>query len=250
MISRAAPAAGDYDPKAGYARIGVILNDDPIEEAAEAMPPRLHGPGAVVFGTVLVVDVRDSSGLARRYPAERLARLYRALVSELTAILTCPQVRHLSFIGDRMWAIYDTPTGADASAVLDLAARANTLRWMINRQLQQDNETLMIGYGVGIEYGRLVMINTDLDAAAGGGNVAYAGPAVHRAAQLAHRADRSDRLPVDLGARFADRLDDRGRRVLADVFHRDPDDQGFNGNLIDRDLYEAGTPGEPASGPA
>lgn len=121
---------------------------------------------------------------------------------------------------------------------------------MINRQLQQANESLMIGYGIGREYGRLAMINTDLDPAATGGNLAFVGPTVHRAAELAHRADRSDRLPIDVGAGFADRLDDRGRRILADDFQRDPDDQGFNGNLIDSALYEAGGSGERDSGPA
>ncbi|GAB3764675.1 adenylate/guanylate cyclase domain-containing protein [Microlunatus parietis] len=250
MINNDAPEVGRYDPDAGYARIGVILHEDPIEESAETLPPRLHGPGAVVSGTVLVVDVRDSSGLARKYPAIHLARLYRALASELTAILTSPQVRHLSFHGDRLWAIYDTPTGADASAVLDLAARANTVRWMINRQLQYPNENLMIGYGIGIEYGRLIMINTDLDPAATGGNLAYAGPTLHRAAELAHRADRFDRLPIDVGVGFAGRVDDRGGRILTEVFQRDPDDQGCNGNLIDHALYEAGTTGERDSGPA
>jgi class 3 adenylate cyclase len=249
MITDERGATDGDDPEAVWRRIGAILDGDSIEES-ETLPARLHGPGAVVRGTVLFVDVRESHDLARSYPPAHLARLYRALVSELITILTDPLVRHVGTTGDRVWAIYDTPTGADAATVLGLAGRANTLRWLINRRLQQGNETAMIAYGIGIEYGRLIMINTDRDATATGGNVAYAGDTMHRAAELAHHAGRTDRLPVDVGSGFAAQLDDSGRRALDEEFRPDPDDQGWNGNPVDGELYQAGGPGEHDSGPA
>ncbi len=89
-----------YDPEATWTRIGVILNEDPIEET-DTLSARLHGPASVVRGTVLFVDVRESHDLSGRHQPVQLARLYRALVSEMITILTDPLVRDIGSTGDR-----------------------------------------------------------------------------------------------------------------------------------------------------
>ena len=240
---------GGYDTAAAWDRLGTILDREPFEET-DTIPTTVHGPGAAVRGTVIFVDVRDSTGLIQRARETHLARLYRALITELSTALTHPLVRHIGTTGDRVWAVYDTPTGTNAAAVLDLVARVNALRSLINRPLHQhQNEAVMIEYGIGVEYGPLVMINTDPTLTTGG-NVAYAGEAMQRAAELAHHAARQDRLPVDIGAGFVGLLDDDQREVLDSVFQPDPDGRGYNGNLVDGTIYEAvGRLGEPADGP-
>lgn len=235
-MKSSAPPLEQYDIAAATERISATLAD-PIEESPD-VPGHVHGPGAIVRGTVLFVDVRGSHALALRSSGVQVARLYRAFVSEIIDVLTDPRVRHVGSTGDRVWAVYDTPTGADAGVVLDLAARANALRWLINRQLRHDDGSLKLEYGIGIDYGPLIMINTDPDTDTGG-NVSYTGETMHRAAELAHLAGRQGRLPIDVGNGFAVQLDPDHRSFLHDVFRADPDDQGFNGNLVDHRIYAA-----------
>ncbi len=155
-----------------------------------------YGMCAAVF-----VDVRNSSGLTKKYQRPKLAKLYRAFISEMVAVLNGEDgVREVNIVGDCVWASYSTPYKDDINDVFRVAFQANTLVNMLNMHLKK-HDYEPIKTGVGVDYGRVLMIKAGFKGS-GINDVVYMGDVVNRAAHLAHNAGRGWHMPVWVGEVF------------------------------------------------
>lgn len=163
--------------------------------------------------SAIFVDIRDSSGLTKRHTRPVLAKLYRSFISEMVAVLNgAAKVREVNIVGDCVWAVYNTPYKTDIDEVFSTAAQANTLKDLLNAELQK-KQYENLNFGIGVEWGRALMIKAGYKGS-GLNEVVYMGDVVNRAAHLAHEAGRLWAHPVWVGESFAGNLNDHNQSLL------------------------------------
>ena len=139
--------------------------------------------------TSVFVDIRDSSSLPAIYRRPALARLYRAYISEAVAILNgCEKVVEVNIVGDGVWAIYNSPYKSDIDEVFEAVARVNSLMKVLNYKLKKAGYATPIKAGIGVSWGRALMIKAGLSGS-GINDVVYMGDVVNQAAKLASKGN-------------------------------------------------------------
>ena len=171
------------------------------------------------YGTcsALFIDIRDSSGLTTKHKRPTLAKIYRAFISEMVALLNAdPYVREVNIVGDCVWAVYNTPLKSHIDDVFDIAYRANTLIKLLNHHFSKKNiDPLRIG--IGLDWGRAAMIKAGYSGS-GINEVIYMGDVVNHAAHLAHEAGRQWRRPIFVSSAFQSNLNDHNRNLLTQEY--------------------------------
>lgn len=148
--------------------------------------------GYYSYCSALFVDVRDSSKLPEHYKRPRLAKIYRAFISEVVAILnSAPNVREVNIVGDCVWAVYNTPNVTDIDTVFSLSCRLTVLEKILNLKLKRKGYETPIYFGVGLSYGRALMVKAG-HKGSGISDVVYMGDVVNQAAGLASRGGKSN----------------------------------------------------------
>lgn len=210
-----------YNYVSGAGRIREIL-DQPggAFEETDALPDRsklTYTNGFYGRCSAIFVDIRDSSGLTARHKRPVLAKLYRSFISEMVAVLNgSPNVREVNIVGDCVWAVYNTPLKSDIDDVFSTAAKANTLKELLNKELaKKDYETM--NFGIGVDWGRALMIKVG-HKGSGINDVVYMGDVVNRAAHLAHEAGRGWRNPIWVGESFAGNLNEHNQGLLTSEY--------------------------------
>lgn len=198
-------------------RIKDILNQ-PAEafEEVDGLPDRdrltftngFYGMCSAVF-----IDIRDSSGLTSKHKRPTLAKIYRAFISEMVAVLNSDlNVREVNIVGDCVWAVYKTSLRTHIDDVFRVAFQANTLLKLLNHHYGKKGiDPLSIG--IGIDYGRVLMIKAGFSGS-GINDVVYMGDVVNRAAHLAHEAGRGWADPIYAGDVFHQNLNDHNQGLL------------------------------------
>lgn len=192
----------EYDVAKSAERIRDILGQpaNSFEETKE-LPDRdrlTFTNGFYGMSSAIFVDIRDSSGMTGKYARPKLAKIYRAFISEMVAILNSVSfVREVNIVGDCVWAVYNTPLKPNIDAVFEVACRANTLIKMLNHYFAQSGIDGM-KVGIGVEYGRALMIKAGYNGS-GINEVVYMGDVVNKAAHYAHEAGRPGRDPIYIG---------------------------------------------------
>lgn len=229
-----------YDYEASSGRIAEILDQPSGQfEESDALPDRdklTYTNGFYGWCSAIFVDVRDSSGLTAKYKRPRLAKLYRAFISEMAAVLNSdPFVREVNIVGDCVWATYKTPNKTDIDDVFNVAARANTLLKLLNAQLtRRDYDPLAIG--IGVDYGRVLMIKAGYKGS-GINDVVYMGDVVNSAAHLAHKAGRMWQPPMWFGSVFRLNLNDHNQGLLSSRWDSEVG-QVYTGNVVNSAMSE------------
>lgn len=183
-----------YDQLASYSRIDAILDapSDAYEEV-DNLPDRdqlTFTNGYYANCTALFIDIRESSTLPNDYKRPVLAKIYRAFISEMVAILNCDQyVREINIVGDCVWAVYRTPRKSDIDDVFGLAYTANSLTQVLNCKMSKRGYKRSLRFGIGIAYGRALMIKAGYSGS-GINDVVYMGDVVNHAAKLAARGSK------------------------------------------------------------
>jgi class 3 adenylate cyclase len=137
------------------------------------------------YGTcsALFIDIRGSSALTKKYKRPALAKIYRAFISEMVALLNSdPYVREVNIVGDCVWAVYNTPLQSHIDDVFAIAYQANTLKKLLNHHFAKKGID-PIGIGIGADWGRALMIKAGYSGS-GINEVVYMGDVVNRAAHL------------------------------------------------------------------
>lgn len=189
-----------YDFDASLRRIDEILGQ-PIGqfEEVDALPDRdrltFTNGFYAQFCTSLFVDLRDSTKLPNDYTRPRLAKIYRAFISEMIAILNSTrQVREVNVVGDCVWAVYSSRLKTDNDDIFGCAFQANSLMDVLNIKLKKAGFATPIRAGVGIADGRALMIKAGYSGS-GINDVVYMGDVVNEASGLAGKAARASWTP-------------------------------------------------------
>jgi class 3 adenylate cyclase len=200
-------------------RINAILTQPAGSfEETDGLPDRdkltftngFYGMCSAVF-----IDIRDSSGLTSKHTRPVLAKIYRAFISEMVAVLNSdPYVREVNIVGDCVWAVYKTTLTNHIDDVFEIAFTANTLMRLLNLHFKQRGiDPLRIG--IGVDYGRVLMIKAGFNGSSIN-DVIYMGDVVNSAAHLAHEAGRGwGGSPIYIGGDFYENLNDHNKGLVA-----------------------------------
>lgn len=181
-----------YDFNSSLSRIDEILdasNDSFKESDSIVNRERLtYKNGFYVYCTALFVDIRDSSNMTDAHKRPVLAKIYRSFISEMVALMnghdTC---REVNINGDCVWCVCETKYKTDIDGVFSLAAKACSLVDILNYKLKKKNyQTYQVG--VGIDYGRALMIKAGNDGSAIN-DVVWMGDVVNQACHLCNEAN-------------------------------------------------------------
>src|SRR4030095_66158 len=177
----------EYDFQKSRDRIDEILVAvDASFEEVESIPVRdrlTYTNGFFVNCTALFVDIRESSGLTEKHTRPVLAKIYRAFISEVTAIMNgntdCSQI---SIEGDCVWGMFDTPHKEKLDSVFNTALKISSIVDILNCKLKS-HKIEPISIGIGISYGRALMIKAGFNGS-GINDVVWMGDVVNEAARL------------------------------------------------------------------
>lgn len=182
----------NYDLDTSLARIDEILDasNDSFEESDSIVDRSklTDTNGFYVYATALFVDIRDSSNMTDAHKRPVLAKIYRSFISEMVALMnghsTCKEV---NINGDCVWCVCETNYKADIDGVFSLAAKACSLVDILNFKLSKRGyQTYEVG--VGIDYGRALMIKAGNDGS-GLNDVVWMGDVVNQACHLSNEAN-------------------------------------------------------------
>ncbi|MQY26093.1 adenylate/guanylate cyclase domain-containing protein [Nocardia aurantia] len=177
-----------YNFISSYNRINKILDSsDNDYQESDSLPKReklTFDNGFYANCTAMFVDIRGSSKLPEKHRRPRLAKLYRAYISELVAVMDgCNECVEVNIVGDGVWGVFDTPYTTNIDAVFAEAARANSMVKMLNYQLKKHGYD-EIQVGIGLSWGRALVIKAGLSGS-GINDIVYMGDVVNEAAHLA-----------------------------------------------------------------
>lgn len=183
-----------YSPTASFARIKEILNQSDINYTEEnELPDRsklTFKNGFYANCSALFIDIRGSSKLPSKYRRPTIARLYRAYISEVVAILNGTDIcREINIVGDGAWAVYNTPKKSNIDDVFSRSAMLMSMVKVLNYELGKKSIE-PISVGIGLSYGRALMIKAGYSGS-GINDVVYMGDVVNEAAKLAANGSQS-----------------------------------------------------------
>ena len=208
-----------YDHVASAARIdGILAQPQGNFEEVDSLPDRdalTYSNGYYAYCSAFFIDIRDSSKLPDVYLRPALAKLYRAYVSELVALLNSNiKAREINIVGDCVWGVFNTPLQSDIDEVYRLAYFANSLVKLLNYKLAKASYTTPLRAGIGLAYGRALMIKAGYNGS-GIADVLYMGDVVNRAAKLASGAGGLYQPTILLDKVFAENLNDDNRKLVS-----------------------------------
>ena len=213
----------EYKLEESIARIDEILKaEDCSYEEKDSIPPReqlTFTNGYYVYCTALFVDIRKSSELTDFHKNRVLAKLYRAYISEVAAVVTGnQQCREVNVVGDCVSGIFDTPSKSDINNVFWTAYSVSSLIDILNYRLRI-NKIREITVGIGAGYGRALMVKTGYKGS-GINEVVWVGDVVNEASKLGSYGNRE----------YYDR-----EIMVSDVFYNNLTDD--NKKLLERNIY-------------
>lgn len=208
-----------YDFEKSRDRIDIILNtnDSNFEEVNE-IPSRdklTYSNGFYVNCTSMFVDIRKSTELTTKYKRPTLAKIYRTFISEVVAVINgdinCSEI----FIqGDCVWAVFNTAYQNQINSVFSTAAEVSSIIDTMNCKFKKKNID-PINIGIGIDYGRALMIKAGYSGSAIN-DVVWMGDVVNQAAKLARFGNREYYdYEVMTSSVFYNNLNDNNKKLLS-----------------------------------
>lgn len=212
-----------YSPTDSFERIDEILGQPQgnYVEVSE-LPDRdnlTFTNGFYANCTAIFVDIRDSSQLPDHYKRPKLAKLYRAYISEVVAILNgADYAREINIVGDGVWAVFNT---MNSDHILETAGKVRSLIMALNYKLQKAGyDAGPVEVGIGASCGRALMIKAGYSGS-GINEVVYMGDVVNHAAKLAAQGSKDGRPPILIANDLAYALKDEYWEMVRSSF--DPD---------------------------
>lgn len=178
-----------YNWQTSFNRIDSILaTPQGNYEERDSLPDRdalTYTNGFYANCSALFVDIRDSSELPRKYNRPALAKIYRAFISELVAIMNGhPKAREINIVGDCVWGVFNTPLTTDIDGVFAAAAEANSMVKTLGYKMKKAGYEVPFRAGIGMSWGRALMVKAGQSGSTIS-DVVYMGDVVNRAAYLA-----------------------------------------------------------------
>jgi class 3 adenylate cyclase len=209
----------DYDFTDSINRIGEILDSsDASYEGHEGIPSRdrlTFQNGFYVDVTVIFIDMRGSKALSENHKRPLLAKIYRAYISELVAVLKGEStISEIYIEGDGVWAVFNTTTKLDVNSVFSTAARVSSLIDILNIKLKKKGYS-EVKVGIGIDDATTLYIKAGYKNS-GINEVVWIGDLVGQAAALCKNGNREwyDRETM-VSKRVYEMLNDHNKGLLA-----------------------------------
>lgn len=207
-----------YDVSASAARIdGILATPQGSYEEKDSLPDRdslTYSNGFYAYCSALFIDIRDSSKLPDIYNRPALAKLYRAFISEMVALLNSDlYAREINIVGDCVWGVYNTPRKSDIDDVFRIAYYANSLLKLLNYKFAKADYKTPLRAGIGLSYGRALMIKAGYNGS-GIADVVYMGDVVNSAAHLAAKCGAAFQPPILVDSVVAQNLNDNNKKLI------------------------------------
>lgn len=182
-------STGSYSAQASADRIDEILTaSDHGYEEKDSIPARsslTYKNGFYVNCTCVFMDIRDSSALPAKYKRPTVGKIYRSYISESVALLNSRSgCKEVNIDGDAVWGVFSTPYKPDVDDAFAAAASLSSVVDILNCRFSKKAAHISpIKVGIGIEYGRALMIQAGYKGS-GIKEVVWMGDTVNQASKL------------------------------------------------------------------
>lgn len=223
-----------YKVEDSASRMDDILdaNDNDYEDNKNDIPSRnklTYKNGYYVYVTALFIDIVDSSKLTDGNRRPTLAKMYRAFLSECVAIMNSWEMcKEININGDCVWGVFETPKKSDVDDVISVAAQLNSMIKILNYKLQK-KEYDTISVGIGIDYGRALMVKAGYSGS-GINEIVWMGDVVNTACHLADKAGRGIRNRIIVTEQIYSNLNDEHKEMLSS--YTDGTTTRYEGNIV------------------
>jgi class 3 adenylate cyclase len=227
-----------YDYVAGYSRMKSYLDSsDNNYEESDSLPSRdslTFSNGYYAYCSAMFVDIRKSSDLPNKYKRPALAKLYRAFISEVVAVLDgCDLCQEVNIVGDGVWGVFNTPYKTDINDTFSRAAMVASVLKFLNYQLEKHGYD-PINVGIGLSYGRALVIKAGFSGS-GINDIVYMGDVVNHSAKLAaHGMEAWNDKQLMVSSVFYDNLNDHNKGLLSYNYTR----SAYHGSVINTAMDE------------
>lgn len=183
-----------YDYKKSLERIDEILDSaDASYEDHKGIPSRNNltfSNGYYVDVTVVFVDLRESKILADKHKRPVLAKIMRAYISEVIAVMRGDEtISEIYIEGDGVWGVFNTTTNEEVNRVFETVGRISSVIDIMNIKLTKKKYT-PLSVGIGIEDGTTLYIKAGYKGS-GINEVVWVGNIVGMAAKLCNFGNKS-----------------------------------------------------------
>lgn len=208
-----------YDYEKSVERIQEIIDgSDASYEDKDYIPSKddlTFNNGYYVNGSAIFVDMRGSKELANKHTRPVLAKIYKAYISELIAVMRgATSVKEIYIEGDCVWAVFDTPMKNNIDDVFEIAVKARSLVDILNVKLIKKAYSA-ITVGVGVSYGSSLIIKSGYKGS-GVNEIVWLGKLVGEAAKLCSYGSKTyGDYPLMLSSVFRDNMKDEYRDLLS-----------------------------------
>ncbi len=207
-----------YDYLKSFDRIESIISEsDSSFEELKSIPSRdklTFNNGFYVNCSALFVDIRGSSQLPEKHNRPKLAKLYRAYISEVVAVMNGDaQCAEVNIVGDCVSGIFDTPLKEHIDSVFSTAAKIASLVKAMNCKFRK-NGIEQIRVGIGASWGRALMIKAGYNSSTIN-DVVWMGQVVNEASKLCSYGNRNgqDRQMM-VSSNFYGNLNEDNQKLL------------------------------------
>ena len=192
----------------------------------------------------IFIDIRNSSKLPSKYRRDVLAKIYRAYISEITAIFqSCDSCKEVNIAGDCVWGIFEAQKKEDVNNVFRAAYTSNSMVNIMNYKLLKKLENdEYIKIGIGIAKGRALMVKAGYSGS-GLNDTIYMGEVVNHASNLCSNGNKNNIQTIVISDTvFKDLAGYNGHlnKPYQSMFDKftDHDNIYYHGNIIRVDMDE------------
>ena len=206
-----------YDVEKSASRMDDILNASNSNYCDKtSIPARsslTYTNGYYVDVTALFIDIVGSSDMTSEHKRPTLAKMYRAFISECTALMNASALcKEININGDCVWGVFETPFKVDINEVFSIAAQLNSLIEILNYKLGKKGYST-ISVGIGMDYGRALMVKAGYSGS-GLNDVIWMGDVVNSACHLANKAGRNGKKPVVVSSVVYSNLNEHNQDIV------------------------------------
>ena len=225
-----------YNHENSVSRIDEILNSSDYNyEEVDEIPSReklTFTNGFYVNCTSIFIDLRGSSELPNKYKRPRLARIYRAYISECVAVMNGNlDCREINIQGDCVWGIFNTPIKPNIDNAFSTCAHLNSLINILNCRFKKKGID-SITAGIGIDYGRALMIKAGYKGSSIN-EIVWMGDVVNGASKLCSVANKGyGNEPIMVANVIYNNLDDKKKSLLTPNYQY----SCYHGNIINTNM--------------
>ncbi len=182
----------EYNFNKSIERIDEIINTSSLFEDVYEIPDSdklTYNNGYYLNCYSIFIDIRNSSNLPKNYSRPTLAKIYRAFISEITAIFqSFDDCKEISIVGDSVWAVFNYKKKDDVLHVFQAAYTSNSIVEILNYKLCKKSIN-KIKIGIGIAKGRALMIQAGYKGS-GIKDIIWMGDVVNQASKMCSKANK------------------------------------------------------------